>query len=314
MDSGKPPDKITDTQTPEKMSTQLSKEEFLKYVEIDLWNRFSERLWKVVGVVLTVSALLGIFGVPYYIKTEVTDRLTEQKTQFNDRMSDVIEYSKLLSLLRGRYAGERSRFDSDVLQLVNALDERNKGKQKNKEEEDDEDVFAPSNELRSLIARSDFAEVLSSPIARRGLEVPNDLKGRNVVPKTYITVVGSGFTLATGGKEPHPIKNGTYDGEIEDLKFRVVVLEALRAATDKLQQDMISLEIDSTTPRRRVTVEGLMDGDFHKNFLQQMALIANAFLDDTERGKFAQCQKLYTLGHGGLYDAGAQPAKAVAVP
>jgi hypothetical protein len=206
--------------------------------------------------------------------------------------------------------GERSRFDSDVLQLVNALDEAKKGNQKNEED----DVFTPANELRSLIARSDFGEVLSNPIARRPLEVPNDLKGRNIVPKTYITVVGSGLKLTTGGKEPHPIKNGTYDGEIEDLKFRVVVLEALRAATDKLQEDMISLEIDSTKTRRRVTVEGLVDGDFHKNFLQQMALIANAFLDETEKGKFAQCQKLYTLGYGVFYEPGAQPAKAVAVP
>jgi hypothetical protein len=278
-----------------KIPTELSKDDLLKYVELDLWSKFQERLWKIVGIVITIVTILGLLGVPYYIKTQVTSHLVDREKEFTQRTKDISEYSKLLTLLRGRYDGERYRLDGDVLRVIDILERTEQGKS----DKDDQGEFNdPVSELFSLISRSDFADVVENPVARHPLEiVPDKLRGKSIMPPTIFTVAGSGLALAAGGKEPHPIKDGTYEGVLKDLKFRILILEALRRCIDKLQADMLAL--GNTTPQndKVITVDSLQGTDFQEIFSAQISSIANQFLNQEEKETFQKNQTLYELGY-----------------
>jgi len=288
--SGKEPDK-----TDGKIPTELSKDDLLKYVELDLWSKFQERLWKIVGIVITIVTILGLLGVPYYIRTQVTSHLVDREKEFTQRIREVTEYSKFLSLLRGRYDGERYRLDGDILRVIDILERTDEGKP---DKEDQGSFLDPGSELFSLISRTDFADVIENPIARHPLEmVPPKFQHKSIMPPTFLTVTGSGLALTTGGKEAHPIKDGTYEGVLKDIKFRILILEALRRSMDKLQADMLALGNTSPTVDKTITVESLQTKDFQDTFKAQIALIANQFLNKEEKVTFQKCQSLYELGY-----------------
>ena len=279
----------------EKIPTELSKDDLLKYVELDLWSKFQERLWKIVGIVITIVSVLGLLGVPYYIRTQVTSHLVDREKEFTLRLKEITEYSKLLALLRARYDSERYRLDGDVLRVIDILEKSDQGRP---DKEDHGSFLDPVSELFSLIARSDFADVIENPIARHPLEmVPASFQGKSIMPPTFLTVTGSGLALTTGGKEAHPIKDGTYEGTLKDLKFRILILEALRRSMDKLQADMLVL--GNTSPRndKTITVENLQTTDFQEIFRDQVSSIANQFLNKEEKATFQKYQTLYELGY-----------------
>jgi len=286
------------------LSTELSKDDLLKYVELDLWNRFQERLWKLVGLVLTIVTVLGLLGVPYYIRNEVTAHLQEREKEFADNMNEVLAYSKLLAVLKARYDSERYRLDGDVLRIVTALEQNAQADSSAKI-----GFLDPGSELISLISRQDFAEVTSgSPVAGHAFDIPEELKDKKLSPPTIFTVGDKGLTLATGGKEPHPVRNGTYRGSVKDFKYRITVLEALRRSIDKMQAVMLSLSTTFGASRKTevVSVDTLQSQDFNQSFSSELALVANSFLTKEEQAEFARCQNLYTLGYKINYVPAAQ--------
>src|ERR1043165_413758 len=131
----------------ETIPTELSKDDLLKYVELDLWSRFQDRLWKIVGIVMTIVTVLGLLGVPYYIRTEVTSHLVNREKEFTLRIKEITEYSKLLALLRGRYDGEKYRLDGDILRVIDLIQRTDEGKS----DERQVSFLVPASELFSLV-------------------------------------------------------------------------------------------------------------------------------------------------------------------
>jgi hypothetical protein len=290
-------DTVTDT-----IKSELSKDDLLRYVELDLWAKFQERLWKLVGVVLTVVTVLGLLGVPYYIKNEVTSHLLEREKEFTQRTNEVLEYSKVLAILRARYDGERYCFDGDVLRLVNALDkiEDKDQAKKNPDVDNGPSFLDPRSELVSLISRPDFSEVVDgSASARNPLVIPENMKLKQVLPPTVFTLSKSGMTLQTGDKDPHPIRNGSYEGTIKDLKYRIAVLEAWRRSIEEMQNQMLSVgnNFNEAKTQEPVTAESLQYKDFQRLFATALSSVVNGFLTKEERAEFEQWQSLYTLGY-----------------
>jgi hypothetical protein len=269
-----------------------------------------------VGVFLTVVTVLGLLGVPYYIKNEVTAHLQDREREFTGRTNEVLAYSRLLVVLRAKYDGERYRFDGDVLRLVVALDkDKDQGKDKQPDNDTGPSFLDPASELMSLISAPDFSEVVAgSSVARRPLEVPESLQGKQVLPATVLIISSKGLALDTGGMEAHPIRNGTYQGSIKDFKYRIAVLEALRRSIETMQNEMLSLgNFAEAKGAEAVSVDTLQSKTFQQLFTANLTSVVNAFLSRDEQAEFARWQNLYTLGYKVSYaPSPVQPNKDVA--
>jgi len=290
-------------QMPEQIKPELSKDDLLKYIELDLWNRFQERLWKVVGIFLTLVTVIGLLGVPYYIKSEVTAHLQRREKEFTDKTDEVLAYSKLLAVLRARYDSERYRFDGDVLRVVSALSEARKSEPDAAKQSPR--FNDPENELVALISRQDFARVTDGTalMSRDAFLVPPDMKDKKLEPPTVITVESTGIRGGGGYREPHPVRDGTYNGIIKDLRYRVVVLEGLRRSIDSIQEKMLGLGGTSVLGHRVqvVRVDSIEATEFHDLFSAELASIAKAFLTADEQKEFAQLQGLYVPDYKSNY-------------
>jgi hypothetical protein len=284
-------------QASDQIKTELSKDDLLKYIELDLWSKFKERLWKLVGIALTLVTIIGFLGIPYYIRNEVNSHLQQREKEFTDKTDEILAYSKLLAVLRARYDSERYQFDTDVLRIVSALTEAKKGDAGS----DNKPRFGePGEELISLISRSDFAQVTEgSFMAKNAFNVPQDMKDKKLLPETTITVENKGPSGASAYQQIHPVRNGTYEGSIKDLRYRIVVLEALRRSIDSLQEKMLALGGNSALEKRVevVRVKALESTEFHDTFSTELTTIANAFLTSPEQDEFAKLQELYVLGY-----------------
>jgi hypothetical protein len=296
-EAGKAPAVPTET-----VRTELSKDDLLKYVELDLWNRFQERLWKIVGVVLTVVTVAGLLGVPYYIRVQVNNTLQQQAKDFENRTGEMLAYSKLIAVLNAQYNSERYRFDGDVYRIVAAL----------REGVTDPSVglgvgLSSADQLISLVSGEDFQKVTeNSYMTTPAFWVPTELRNKKLVPPTTITMENRGPTGSGGGfRQAHPVRDGSYDGCIRDLRYRIVILESLRKAMIVLQEKLLTLGGSSELAKRveLVRIKSIEASDFNESFGKEVDLIANRFLNEKERQEFAQLQEMYTLGFTTNYKA-----------
>ena len=274
--------------------TELSKDDLLKYVELDLWGRFQDRLWKVVGIVLTIFTIVGLLGIPYYIRNEVNSTLQKQAADFKQRTDAILAYSKLLASLTAHYDSERYRFDADVYRLIDAVKKwrSESGQPQTQNRFDDPEEF-----LAQLASRTDFSKVVEgSLLMTRGLTtVPEDLKGKRLQPRTSYMVENKGISGAGGYSETHPVRNGTYEGSLRDLRFRIVKLEALRRAIIASQTRLLTLggvtELEKQV--ETVRVKSLESTEFNDALAREIAVLANSFLGDEDRKEFTRVQSLY---------------------
>ena len=273
---------------------ELSKDDLLKYVELDLWNRFQERLWKAVGIVLTVITVVGLLGIPYYIKSEVSATLQKQAVDFKRRTDEILTYAKLLAIQSAQYDSQRYRFDADVYRLIDAI-KRDRGSE-TREEQEKRRFNDPVNELAKLISRQDFSQVTQGSIVSSTLfATPAELKGKHLMPPTAYIVENKGLSGSGGYVENHPVKNGTYEGSLTDLRFRIVVLEGLRRAVAFSQGKPMELGGVTDVDRRveTVRVKTLESAEFNIAFAKELGTQANQFLTEDEKLEFARVQQFY---------------------
>jgi len=291
---------------------ELSRADLLKYVELDLWQRFQERLWRVVGIVLTTVTVVGVLGVPYYITSEVNEALREQSLDFKNRTEAILSQAKLLAVLTARYDSERYRFDTDVYRLIEAIE---KHRAENGGEQPEHRFNDPADELAQLVSRVDFAKVVDgSGLMTQGLfEQPSDLDGKQLLPPTAHLVENRGLQGSGGYREPHPVRDGTYEGALRDLRFRIVTIEALRRAIASSKDRLIALGGVTEIEKRveTVRVKALESTEFSEALGREVTDLANGFLSDEEKAEFARVQSLYLEGELPRYEAPDPAQRAV---
>lgn len=283
--------------------TELSKDDLLKYIELDLWGKFQERLWKVVGIALTIFTVVGLLGIPYYIKGEVSNTLQKQAADFKQRTEAILVYAKLIATLTVQYDSERYRFDADVYRLIDAI--------KKSREQRPASLYDRFNgivvELTHLVSGKDFSGVVEAPaiMTRLRFDIPNDLKGKQWLPPTVHIVENKGFKASGSYTEVHPIRDGSYEGSIKDLRFRIVTLEALRRAIASSQEKLLTLGGATEMERRveTVRVKSLESTEFSDSLAKEVTALANNFLNDKEKREFARFQSLYLQGEAFKYQA-----------
>jgi hypothetical protein len=277
----------------------MTRDDLLKYVELDLWSRFQGRLWKVVSVFLTVMTLGGVFGVPYYIRTEIDDRLKERAADFEARTREISAHAKLLAILSVRYNTALAELRGDTYKLIDALrdyERRNPSKTENH-------FNNPADELLALVSRDNFSQIVGdtrSSLSSSIFYVDEDDPRRDLLPPLIVTVENRGFSGAGGVfRQTHPIRNGSYRGAIADIKYRVLVLEALRRSIAYVEERLLSLGGASKLDERMesVRVQGLENEVFAAEFQNNMASLSGVFLTEEERGEFGECRRLYLLGY-----------------
>jgi hypothetical protein len=287
-------DETPTIETSPRLKSELSKDELLKFIELDLWSRFQERLWKVVATVLTIATVIGLLGVPYYIKNEVSARLQQREKEFSDKTDEILAYSKLLAVLRSRYDSERYRFDSDALRAVAAISDLRKSE--SDAEKKARGFENPESELVALVSRQDFSQVTDTAyMSTRLFWVPGDLKSKAIVPPTMITVENKGPTGSGSYRQVHPVRDGSYRGVITDLRYRIVALESLRRSIDNVQEKMLSLGGTSELEKKVqiVRVNSLEATDFRTLFSAEVESITNTFLTSDEQREFTKYRELY---------------------
>ena len=302
-----PPASPTKESPSPSISTELTRDALLNYVELDLWSRFQKRLWAVVGVFLTVITVFGYLGVPYYINNEVTKHLIDRENEFAERTKEITEYSKLLAVLRAQYDSERYRFDGDVLRLVEGLRASSVKVSSNAVGVSYDQQ--PLAGLLALISTDDFTDVIAGS-SLDAFKLQDEPKEAKILPPTVRGVSGRGAVLITNDTEAHPIRNGTYEGCLTDLKFRIVALEAMRRTIQKIEGGMLAIgtNINRSTTSGTITMDTLKSKDFTESFAAEFSSIAKGFLSNTEQSRLAQWQRLYTLGYQINYKPTASPA------
>jgi len=273
---------------------ELSKDDLLKYVELDLWTKFQDRLWKVVGFVLTGITVIGLLGVPYYIKSEVNSALQKQALDFKNRTDEIIAYSKLIAIQTTSYTTLRHRFDSDVYRLVEAIENSRTGA--TEEERKAWRFQDPVETLPRLVSRQDFSQVVAGSITNNELlSVPPDLKDKSLLPRTSYLVENKGLQGSGAYVEPHPVRDGKYSGSIRDIRFQIVVLEGLGRTISSMQEKLLALGGTSDLEGRIEAVRAkTIEADiFEKNLAKEVAGQANAFLSESDQTEFARVQQFY---------------------
>lgn len=269
----------------------LSRDELLKYVEVDLWSKFQGRLWTVVGGVLTLVAVVGLLGVPYYIKSQVELQLAQRTREFQLRSEEVMSHAKLLAMESARYQAERLRLDADIYRLLNALRDQASDKKNHLAS------FSPDEALVQLVSSMDFSKTVEGSLSTMQLwSIPKDMRGKRLLEPTMYTVENPGLHGAGMYSEIHPVRDGTYGGCINDIKYRIVVIEALRRSIAASEKKLLELGgVDENEKRYQVVrFSSLESSEYNESLDKEIASIAAKFLSPEEKKQFEDARKLYT--------------------
>lgn len=270
-------------------SYTLSRDELLTYIELNLWSRFQGRMWQVVGAVLTIVTVGGLLGIPYYIKTQVDLQLVQRAKEFQLRSDEIITHAKLLAIMTARYESERQQLDADIFRIVSAIPPE-VSKQTNRN---------PSGALIAVASSHEFSPVVDGALITKGAwDIPPELKGKSLFPATMLVYENRGLAGGSGYEETHPVRNGTYQGCIRDIRFRIVLIEALHRAIGNLQKTILELGGASDAERRveAVKVSSLKSSEFADSLTREMAKVSDKFLNEEEKREFARVRDLYTPG------------------
>ena len=269
----------------------LNREELLKFVELDLWGRFRTRLFAAVGTALVLATLVGLFGIPYYINTELTSRLQESTKEFDQKTTEIIRHAKLLALVSVAYNRELGRLNRDINSLIESIQRYNNNKAEEKQIKE-----WTLRAIKRLLDREEYHTIGQSffPLHVSISEEHGSIKIASSKVITMEIIQPTGAAMTSHG---HPIHNGTLRGVVNDIKFRIVSLEAFRTTMNALREDLLELGADKPTQKRmeRVEVVSLFEEKFSKSYQEQVDHLAKAALPEEESKQLDQYRYLYLI-------------------
>lgn len=267
----------------------ISREDLLKYIEIDLWSRFQVRLWTLLGAFLTIVSLASLLGVPYYIRSEINERLAEQKTAFESRSSEILTYAKLLNVLSVRFGVAQAEIELRIADLTGGIRQYAREHRSSPHEASLKTLISGLDLLASRTRFTVAEDLVVAPAAVAGLQV---LSPQFLVSRSPI----GGSSAAT-----HPVRDGTIRGALRDLRFRIVEFELYRQALDQAWIEFSQLggaanASESEKRQDAVAVDSLYDQVFSARYqtLRKGAGPAK-LLNPTELESYKEYAELYSL-------------------
>jgi hypothetical protein len=208
---------------------KLSKDAFQNYIEITLWNKFQDKLWKIVGIALTVGAIAGIFGIRYYIDNELNKRLSKIEIDFRSKSDQLMKNVKLLNFLAIVQEKKQDEISNQTFRLIEKIEGITNPNIKYWEKEE------LINSIKSIAYEGKVYKAQRKKI----IHPTNELLSEKIYPPDVIqgehSNVGGSYLTSTS----HPIKDGTVNGELEDLKIKLSHLEVFNSIVSNLKEELI---------------------------------------------------------------------------
>ncbi|MBL6445686.1 hypothetical protein JMN32_05160 [Fulvivirga sp. 29W222] len=86
-------------------------------LEFRLWEKISNKLWKLVGIFLTVVTIGGLLGINAFIDARIDrqvkeekERLAEYEKELSKRNQQLTQFAKLITLLSNKLSSDRETF------------------------------------------------------------------------------------------------------------------------------------------------------------------------------------------------------------
>jgi len=270
---------------------QITRDDLLKYVELDLWSRFSVRLWGALAAFLTLIAVAGFLGVPYYIRSEMDQRLREQEAAFAHRTAEAITYSELLIMAVVRYHEARFEVEKDMAMLLGTLQSYRSSLPSNDTNVRPLDfVLQDLTQARSLTDYTAAVDSLEAHISANLAKQKLDFAGS--ITQSVRTVQGVAPITTS-----HPVQNGTLLGAVRDIRFQLLELEAYRRALADVESDLSTLGAVSPLERRqsRATLVALQHEAFSSRYAAHRAQLSKEFLTGESLQAWASSNDIYLL-------------------
>src|SRR6185503_11403263 len=200
----------------------LTKDEFLKFVELDLWEKIKSRLWRVVGVFLTAVSIAGFLGVRYY----VDDLVAESQKDFALRRAEILQRGRLHSSLSTTYQSQKMQLLRDIHFLSASIEELKIINRKSADALIKLDNLETN--LHTLASTEDFSSVGSSSL--NDLRATEELAKIKVAPPRIMRNEVSSTRATITNYEQHPICDGTLKGALDNIRYSIVSLAAFDLA------------------------------------------------------------------------------------
>ena len=273
----------------------MSKPELLRYVELELWSRFSAKLWRGFGLVVAVAAVAGLLGVPYYIRSELSSHLMEVQNTFAKRTEILLQYGKLLSLLSTTYSVKKLELTQQVVLTNQAIDSL-------LARQIDEELRGQLKGARDYLTQAawweEYAHPEVSPRDLIAISLPRTDMYREVkiLPHKRITAEERiGGMMVAGTSFPHAVNDGTLRGVMMDTKFRVAHLLAYRLALKDLRGKIVEYDDDASKPEQELNIAIIYNEEFQPAYEGHLDKVASELLVRGEREKFEQYGYLYKI-------------------
>jgi hypothetical protein len=275
----------------------ISKEEFQKYIEIDLWTKFRARLWGMVAIVLTLITIAGYFGVAYFINTSIANRLTEMEKDFALKRTEILQRGRVLNTLVATDQAQRAQLLRDIYFLSGRMQDTQLNQQTSPGLDE---ITVLKTDLEALASIEDFSNIQTGSLLRK-LKASPELAKRSIMPPKMIRSEDPNNV----SHQIHPICNGTLQGVIDDIRYRVVSLAAFERS---IKEFGMQFNYDYTTgPVREKSVRELYEESFYKPYREHLDQLANQFLGSEEVPRFKQYKPLYFIRDISISQTGVNP-------
>lgn len=235
-------------------SYNISKDEFMEFIEIKLWSKFLKRLWGIVGIFLTIITIAGIFGIPYYINNELKSRLTKLEADFDINRKEIINKTKLLTIAQIKQEEKKQELLYRTLIIKEGLEIvidtlSSSTSQLNEVRRSLNTIFYEQKLYESQLWRFDIRDSTLREIEL----LPSQLRHQEII--------GSGGYM-TYSALSHPINDGTIGGLLDDLIIRLAHLNAMNGIIEELAEDLVVY--DNETESEKLQNKILLDLSFKK--------------------------------------------------
>jgi hypothetical protein len=259
--------------------------EFSTLVELNLWSRIMKRLWLFVGGFSVLGTFFGYIGVPYLIETTISEQLRDTTHEFEIRARSLHDHATLYAVLSVQYDEYLQAFRRDVIRASDILRTTVKEQDPNKRRElEDLMTLASLLEFQSIVTGNDYAR-------RRLFSADATLGELQLTPAKRYVPPGD-KTLST---KPHSVNDGSYNGILRDLKFRVAILASFKAGLVELENTILASGADAlhTEAEKRARLRGLEDDVFWPVLEKNLGEIVDTFSTVEERNAFNENRNVY---------------------
>lgn len=280
---------------------QISNDDLLRYVEVDLWSRFQRRLLVLVGGFLTIAAVAAILGVPYYIRSQIEQRLERQSSAFTARAGELFQTAHAVSLHTMEYETAREAFfvrQRTLRRRLEGLDQPSKARL----------ITDPRQQLILHLSFMQSPPTLFMLGTTLG-SYEKEKFAKSVIAEPAVVVRDSDESGAGSSATIHPVRIGTVEGEISDLRYRIIELEAYRQALDELRnylqklgdQPLEILPSEMTTQANTVgftfprSPAAIAPSQFTQRYKELRRELAKRLVQHDERRYYDDSSRLYVL-------------------